>query len=44
MDKKDLKFYVAPEVELVDLELEAQLLAGSDEGGAEVPDYKELDD
>lgn len=41
---KDLKFYVAPEVELVDLELEAQLLAGSDEGGAELPEYREEED
>lgn len=29
MDKKDLKMYAAPKVELVDLELEAQLMAGS---------------
>ena len=29
MDKKDLKFYVSPAVETMDLELEAQLLAGS---------------
>ena len=29
MDKKELKFYVTPEHEVVDLELEGQLLAGS---------------
>jgi hypothetical protein len=29
MDKKELKFYVTPEVELVDAELDAELLAGS---------------
>ena len=29
MDKKELIFYVTPEVELVDAELDAQLLAGS---------------
>ena len=29
MDKKVLKMYEAPEVEIVDLELESQLLAGS---------------
>jgi len=29
MDKKELMFYVTPEVELVDVELDAQLLAGS---------------
>jgi hypothetical protein len=29
MDKKELKFYLAPEAELVEVELDAQLLAGS---------------
>ena len=29
MDKKVLKMYEAPEVEIVELEVEAQLLAGS---------------
>jgi hypothetical protein len=29
MDKKELMFYVTPEVELVDVEFDAQLLAGS---------------
>jgi hypothetical protein len=29
MDKKVMKMYEAPEVEIVDLELESQLLAGS---------------
>jgi hypothetical protein len=33
MDKKELIFYVTPEVELVDVELDAQLLAGSPTGG-----------
>ena len=32
MEKKDLKFYEAPAVELVDLEVEGQLLAGSTKG------------
>ena len=29
MDKKDLKFYVTPSQEIVEVELEGQLLAGS---------------
>ena len=29
MDKKVLKMYEAPEVEIVDIEVEAQILAGS---------------
>ena len=29
MDKKDLKFYVTPSQEIVEVELETQLLAGS---------------
>ena len=29
MDKKELKFYEAPAYEVVELEVEAQLLAGS---------------
>lgn len=29
MDKKELKLYVTPGQEIIDLELEAQLLAGS---------------
>ena len=33
MDKKDLKFYEAPAAEVVELEVEAQLLAGSPTGG-----------
>ena len=33
MDKKVLKMYEAPEVEIVELEVEAQLLAGSPAGG-----------
>ena len=33
MDKKELKFYEAPACEVVELEVEAQLLAGSPAGG-----------
>ena len=33
MEKKDLKMYAAPELELVELEVEAQILAGSPTGG-----------
>ena len=33
MEKKILTWYEAPEVELVDVELDAQLLAGSPTGG-----------
>jgi len=29
MDKKDLKFYESPEVEIIEAEVESQLLAGS---------------
>jgi len=43
MDKKDLKFYVSPAVETMDLELEAQLLAGSGTN-AENADVDPLDD
>ena len=41
MDKKVLKMYEAPEVEIVDLELESQLLAGStnaDNADVEIPE------
>jgi hypothetical protein len=38
MDKKELKFYEAPEVELIEAEVEAQLLAGSDIAGVDDPD------
>ena len=31
MEKKDLKMYAAPELELVELEVEGRLLAGSGE-------------
>ena len=46
MDKKELMFYVTPEVELVDVELDAQLLAGSAEtdpfdGSTEGPEEQE---
>ena len=33
MDKKELKFYEAPATEVVELNVEAQLLAGSPTGG-----------
>ena len=33
MEKKDLKMYAAPELELVELNVEGQLLAGSPTGG-----------
>ena len=33
MEKKDLKMYAAPELEFVELEAEAQILAGSPTGG-----------
>ena len=33
MEKKDLKMYAAPELELVELEVETQILAGSPTGG-----------
>lgn len=38
MDKKELMFYVTPEVELIEAEVEAQLLAGSDITGVDDPD------
>lgn len=42
MDKKELKLYVTPEQEIIDLELEAQLLAGSGEDdGPTLPPYEE---
>lgn len=44
MDKKEMKFYVTPEVELVDAELDAQLLAGSTTtGGSEDVDPEDVD-
>ena len=33
MEKKELKFYAAPACEVVELEVETQLLAGSPTGG-----------
>jgi hypothetical protein len=38
MDKKELKWYVTPEQEVIDLELKAQLLAGSKEDPDDVDD------
>jgi len=45
MEKKELKFYEAPELEFVELEVEGQLLAGSpnpddpfDDSKAETPE------
>jgi len=43
MDKKVLKMYEAPAVEIVELEVEAQILAGSDPQGAEI-DPIEIDE
>jgi len=43
MDKKVLKMYEAPEVEIVELEVEAQLLAGSGTN-ADNADVDPLDD
>jgi len=42
MDKKVLKMYEAPEVEIVELEVEAQILAGSPTGGGS-EDVDDLD-
>jgi len=41
MEKKDFKMYESPVMETVDLELNSQILAGSDPEGAELPDYHE---
>ena len=38
MNKKELKFYETPSCEVVDLEVEAQLLAGSPIEGVDNPD------
>ena len=38
MDKKDMKWYEAPEVEIIEAEVEAQLLAGSPIEGVDNPD------
>ena len=40
MDKKELKFYETPEVEIVNVEVECQILAGSDPESAELPDVE----
>ena len=37
MDKKDLKFYESPAAELVEMEVEVSLLAGSDIQGVDDP-------
>ena len=42
MDKKVLKWYEAPAVEIVELEVEGQILAGSTQGNAEGIDEEEL--
>jgi len=42
MDKKDLKWYESPVMEVVDVEVEGQLLAGSTKGNAEGIDEEEL--
>ena len=38
MEKKILKWYEAPEVEIIEAEVEAQLLAGSPIEGVDNPD------
>jgi hypothetical protein len=38
MDKKELKFYESPAAELVEMEVEVSLLAGSDIEGVDDPD------
>jgi len=38
MDKKELKFYETPACEVVELEIDAQLLAGSPIEGVDDPD------
>ena len=40
MDKKDLKWYESPVMEAVELEVEAQILAGSGETNAENADVE----
>jgi hypothetical protein len=37
MDKKELKFYESPAAELVEMEVEVSLLAGSDIQGVDDP-------
>lgn len=39
---KTLKFYEAPEVEIVDIEIENQILAGSTSGNADGIEEEEL--
>jgi len=45
MDKKELKLYVTPEQEIIDLELEGQVLTTSDPEGGELPELpiKDMD-
>ena len=48
MEKKDLKFYAAPASEVVELNVEAQILAGSDDpvipgGGSQNIDPENID-
>jgi len=42
MDKKDLKFYVAPSQEVVELDAKVSLLAGSVKPGEEDGDVKDF--
>ena len=44
MDKKVLKMYEAPEVEIVDVDSEVNLLAGSDGTNADNADAEDLND
>lgn len=43
MDKKDLKFYETPAVELVETEMENQLLAGSKDASLPSGEEEEYD-
>lgn len=45
MDKKELKFYESPAAELVEMDLEVSLLAGSGQAGDDVDpsDDEEID-
>ena len=40
---KDLKFYEEPELELIDLVMEGQLLSESDPEGGELPELPPVD-
>ena len=44
MDKKDLKLYVAPEMETINDEMESTLLAGSDDGNVTIDPGNDVND